>query len=99
MLLHHSLQNIAVYWNYNSNLFIGSFFYVPPYLSVLSKYRIEGQVKLNMTTCLLSYSQETRHEISMSVWDSIKTLAVEKGYKGKKNTKSFDWTVVIKCFC
>lgn len=52
-----------------------------------------------MTTCLSSYSQETRHEISMSVWDSIKTLAVEKGYKGKKNTKSFDWTIVIKCFC
>lgn len=37
-----------------------------------------------MTTCLSSYSQETRHEISMSVWDSI---------------KSFDWTIVIKCFC
>lgn len=26
MLLHHSLQNIAVYWNSNSNLFIGPFF-------------------------------------------------------------------------
>lgn len=88
MLLHHSLQNIAVYWNYNSNLFIGSFFYVPPYLSVLSKYRIEARTREvrydNLLIIIFPRNKTWKSlcllEILLKLWQLKKDIKV-KNYK------------------